>query len=257
MPRPPPRSPLFPYPPLSRSAPRAQPQRGFPRPPADGDVEVTARHPDLVGPVWLERPGLAESRVHLFPIDGRERLLRLLACRDDQYERGERRDGLTHISSEVLLGKFSHDTLVIVKRFVWEVTSTCRSPLRPAGYCSSTRSRPNPTTSGSRWGAGCNVSARSRSRTRSTCSPGRTRRSKTSNGRAGRSWPAAGRPQSARPTSWMASPTPRSSVCFAPLGTWTTATSWRTRNVCERRCRVVADAGGLTVRARSQPTSTG
>ena len=64
--------------------PRAKRQRGLHGHTADGDVEVTARHPDFVGPVRLERPGLAEPRVHLLPIDGRERLLRLLACGDDQ-----------------------------------------------------------------------------------------------------------------------------------------------------------------------------
>ena len=63
--------------------PRAQRQRGLHRHTADGDVEVTARHPDLVGPVRLQCPGLSERHVHLFPVDGRERLLRLLACGHD------------------------------------------------------------------------------------------------------------------------------------------------------------------------------
>ena len=36
-------------------------------------------------------------------------------------------------SRGALLGKFSHDTLVIVKGFVWEVTPACRRLPRAAG----------------------------------------------------------------------------------------------------------------------------
>ena len=39
--------------------PRAKRQRGLDRHAGRGDVQVTARHPDLVGPVRLECPRLA------------------------------------------------------------------------------------------------------------------------------------------------------------------------------------------------------
>src|SRR5438128_668489 len=59
--------------------PGAERKRRLQRHARGGDVEVAARHADLVGPVRLQSPGLAEPRIYLFPIDGRERLLRLLA----------------------------------------------------------------------------------------------------------------------------------------------------------------------------------
>ncbi len=83
--------------------PRAKRQCGLHGHTADRDVEVTARHPDLVGPVRLQCPGLSERHVHLFPVDGRERLLRLLAGGHDQEQRGERRDSLMHISSSKVI----------------------------------------------------------------------------------------------------------------------------------------------------------
>src|SRR5207247_8608511 len=47
--------------------PRAKRQRGLHGHTADGDVEIAAWHPDLVGPIRLERPRLAEPRIYLFP----------------------------------------------------------------------------------------------------------------------------------------------------------------------------------------------
>ncbi len=49
-----------------------------------GDVQVAPGQPNLVRPVRLECPRLPEPCIHLFPVDGRERLLRLLACGHDQ-----------------------------------------------------------------------------------------------------------------------------------------------------------------------------
>src|SRR6266478_2456722 len=58
--------------------PGAERKRRLQRHARGGNVEVAAGHADLVGPVRLQSPGLAEPRIYLFPVDGRERLLRLL-----------------------------------------------------------------------------------------------------------------------------------------------------------------------------------
>jgi len=58
---------------LLEGDPGAERQRRLDGHPGGGDVQVTARHSNLVGPVRLKRPRLTEPRIHLFPVDGRER----------------------------------------------------------------------------------------------------------------------------------------------------------------------------------------
>src|SRR6266704_1673357 len=82
-----------------------------------------------------------------------------------------------------------------------------------AGCSSSISSRPSPTISGSRSGAACSGSARSRSRTPFMYCPTPSKPAKTFNGCGVKSWPEAARHPCARPRSWTAYRTDKSRRC--------------------------------------------